>query len=496
MPSPIILRSAESRAAYPTLRDLLSVFFRQLRVIRICFVIVLVGALVYWLLTPRYEAHMKILVSKGRIDPAVAPTPSQSPVLGFQEVSEEELNSEVELLRDEEILRTVAQNAQLEEAQKSSKLERSEASERVALAARRLARHLKVEPIPKTKLIALSYRSADPREAATVLKCLSQAYLTRHERLRGPKDEFDFFDQQAGQARQEVIRTGREVEQFSRREGVVSAASERDLLLRNLSDAEHQDRLLGLAVSETAERVSALRATLEHTPARRTNEVHSSDNPQLLEKMKSRLLELHLKRTELLTKFLPSYRLVEEVDEQIAQAQAAITAERLTPVIEQTSQYDPTYDWAQTELEKAKVELRTLQARSAAADLLVLQYRAAAQRLGVQAIRQDDLLRTLKAVEDKYFLYQNKREEARVGDALDRQGIVNAAIAEEPIAPLLPVIPAWSFTLVSLALATTVSAAIGLAADYADPCLRTPAEVLDSLDTPVLASLPRRLRAS
>src|SRR5205823_2489497 len=102
--------------------------------------------------------------------------------------------------------------------------------------------------------------------------------------------------------------------------------------------------------------------------------------PQLLEKMKSRLLELQLKRTELLTKFLPSYRPVKEVEEQIAQTESAITAERLTPVLEQTSDYEPTYDWAQTELEKAQVELQALQARDGAARDLVGDYGAAAMR--------------------------------------------------------------------------------------------------------------------
>jgi len=38
-----------------------------------------------------------------------------------------------------------------------------------------------------------------------------------------------------------------------------------------------------------------------------------------MERMKSKLLELELKRTELLTKFEPTYRPVQEVEEQIAQ---------------------------------------------------------------------------------------------------------------------------------------------------------------------------------
>ena len=50
--------------------------------------------------------------------------------------------------------------------------------------------------------------------------------------------------------------------------------------------------------------------------------VRNSDNPQLLEQLKSTLLNLELKRTDLLTKYEPTYRLVQEVDQQIADAKS------------------------------------------------------------------------------------------------------------------------------------------------------------------------------
>ena len=58
-----------------------------------------------------------------------------------------------------------------------------------------------------------------------------------------------------------------------------------------------------------------------------TTVVRNSDNPQLLQQLKSTLLNLQLKRTELLTKYEPTYRLVQEVDQQIADAKNAISAE-------------------------------------------------------------------------------------------------------------------------------------------------------------------------
>ena len=45
---------------------------------------------------------------------------------------------------------------------------------------------------------------------------------------------------------------------------------------------------------------------------------------------------------------------------------------------------------------------------------------------------------TRKPRKKNYLLYVKKREAARMGDALDVGGIVNVAIAEEPVVPAIP----------------------------------------------------------
>ena len=98
-----------------------------------------------------------------------------------------------------------------------------------------------------------------------------------------------------------------------------------------------------------------------------------------------------------------------------------------------------------------------------------------------------------KAAQDNYLLYVKKREEARMGDALDEGGIVNVAIAEQPVVPALPVWPAGVVLLVGFAAALTSGTGAAFAADYLDPALRTPEEVLRCLEIPVLASIPEEM---
>jgi uncharacterized protein involved in exopolysaccharide biosynthesis len=476
-----------------TLRDLLAVVFRQRRLVRISFAGVFFAALLYGLMAPSYQSQMKVLVQKGRVDPAVSPAPTQSPQFERQEVTEEELNSEVELLHDEEILRTVAQTSGLAaEGGLWSKLRNEDQEVRVARAVRRLSKRLQVEPVRKTRLIAVTYATSNPAQSAKVLRCLADAYLERHLQLRRPSGESDFFEQQMAEARRGLEAAEIRLMDFTSEQGVVSAALERDLALQKLSDAEANDQQVQVAIVEAQQRVQTLQSKLQTLPERITTQIRTADNPQLLEKMKSRLLELVLRRTELLTKFEPSYRLVQEVDQQIAETKAAIAAENLTPVKDQTTEQDPNHEWAKSELVKTQVELSGLEARAAAIGTLLFRNRQGADRLGDRAIVQEDLLRNLKAAEEKYLLYANKREEARIGDALDERGILNVMIAEQPTVPALPVRSEWTYGLVGLALAGTVSTGLAFVADYLDPAFRTPEEVVAYLGSPVLASLPRR----
>jgi uncharacterized protein involved in exopolysaccharide biosynthesis len=157
---------------------------------------------------------------------------------------------------------------------------------------------------------------------------------------------------------------------------------------------------------------------------------------------------------------------------------------------EETTDQNANHEWAKSELMKAQVELVTLESRAAANTKLLTDYRATAHRLSSDAIKEQELLHDLKAAEDRYLLYVNKREEARIGDALDRGGILNIAIAEEPRPPALPARSAWFVLVVGVVVAGIASTGLAFATDYLTPVFRTPDEVIVCLGTPVLASLP------
>jgi uncharacterized protein involved in exopolysaccharide biosynthesis len=433
------------------------------------------------------------LIRRSRADATATPTLAQSPEFNRRDVTEEELNSEVELLRDKQILGQVVRSAGLtSDGAWSWVFDHGDDAKRLEHAVHRLSDRLNVEPVRKTTLIAVTYASSDPEQSARVLRCLADAYLQRHVQVHRPSGEFEFFQQQMEESRQGLTQAELQLMEFTRDEGVVSAAMERDTALQKLSEGEADYRQTKVALAETARRVVTLQSKLESLPERTTTQIRNSDNPQLLEKMKSKLLELQLKRTELLTKFEPSYRLVQEVDKQIAEAKAALASEDQSPLRDETTDRDPDHQWAQAELVKAQVEFNALQSRAAAMNAQLASYRDTTHQLGDRAIKQEELLRNLKTAEEKYVLYANKREEARISDALDQSRILDVSLAEQPAVPALPVRSALSFGAIGLVLAGTCSTGLVFASDYLDPAFRTPDDVIAYLGTPVLASLPRR----
>jgi uncharacterized protein involved in exopolysaccharide biosynthesis len=479
----------------PSMRELAMVLFRQRRVFVCVSVLVMAAAVLYAFAGTKYQASMKVLVRRGRADAPVSAAENAPLDLTRIAITEEELNSEVELLRDDEVLRRVVLETRVGGRDWLHFLRLGEGNaQRVERAARGLAKKLQVEPIKKTNLIAISYAAGDPQVAAKVLQSVAKAYMDKHVEVHRPAGEFHFFDQQRGESRLQLEEAKGRLLEFAASHGVVAAAEQRDLALQKMSEVDSSYRHTRIELAETQQRVWELGDQLGKLPERTTTQVRIADNPELLKALKSSLLDLQLKRTQLLTKFEPGHRLVQEVDQQIGQAEATIAAENALPLRDETTDKNAHYEWAKSELQLAQVQLKGLQAREAATFTQEAAYRAMTRQLGEDAITQDDLLSTEKAAEENYLFYVKKQEEARMDDALDERGIVNVAIAEHPVVPALPVWSAFTVLAIGLAAAGAAGTGAAFAADYVDPAFRTPDDVLAYLNSPVLASLPRRAR--
>src|SRR6202022_4302164 len=228
----------------------------------------------------------------------------------------------------------------------------TQSDEKISRAVLALEKELEVRPIKLTNLISATYRASDPRRAVLVLNTLSSLYLEKHLAMHRVPGAFDFFHQQAEEHRTALAKSEARLEDFGHQEGVVSPTLTREITVRKLSDFEAASHETQAAIIETKRRTQTLQTQLASLSPRHTTQVRTLDNPQLMEHLKSTLLELELKRSALLTRFEPTYRPVQEVDQQIAQAREAIVAAEKAPLKDETTDRDPTYEALRAELAK------------------------------------------------------------------------------------------------------------------------------------------------
>jgi uncharacterized protein involved in exopolysaccharide biosynthesis len=488
----ILQLDERNEASRVSLRDVIAPVFRHRRLVVWSFLAIFLSSIVAALVLPKqYQAEMKILVKRERIDPTV--TSDKTTVIEPRsEVTEEQVQSEVELLQSRDLLENVVKACDLAPAG-DGRGDRG-ASISLARAVRKLQTALQVEPLRKTNLISATFRSGDPVLSSKVLNTLANLYLEKHLAVHRMPGAFDFFQEQTERYRNQLATNEEHLIGFDRDTGLVSPELEKEITLRKLSDFEAALGQTRTDIAETAQRIRSLEAQMSATSPRIATQERTSDNPMLLQQLKSTLLTLELKRTELKTKFASDYPLVRDVEKQIDQTQAAIADAQHAPIHEQTTDRDPTYAWLNEELAKNRTELVALRARAEALTPVVETYQAKTRRLDEKGETQQDLVRAAKAAEGNYLLYLQKQEEARISDALDRNRIVNVAIAEAATVPALPTHSPWFTLVIGALLAALFSLASGFVADYLDPSFRTPQELHSFLRVPVLAAVPREAR--
>lgn len=476
-----------------TLRDLLAIGFRHKRAFLLSFVGILLGTLAAVLLLPAtYDSTAQIVVKRERVDPVVT-AEKNDPTQVVGEVTEEELNSEAQLVESEDVLRKAVIDSGLDKRKSLlSSLFAESDDKKIAKAVDKMKGDLKVDPVKKTNIVQITYSAHDPKFAAKVLNNVIAAYVEKHVAVNRPAGQLKFFEEETDRYKHDLDQAEEQLKKFSEEQSGVAPQVSRDMTLQKLNDFSAALEQTRAEMSATEQKISELQKQAGITPDRLTTQMKETDNGAVLQQLKSALLTLELKRTELLTKFQPGYRLVLEVDKQIADTRVAITAEETKPLKEQTTDRNPTYAWINEELAKAKSDYSALQARATATQAIVGVYQGRAHQLEVNGFIQQDLLRTAKANEDNYLLYLHKREEARIADALDQTRILNIGMVEQPTVPISPTRSPVMFALVGVLMAGMVSVGLVFTKEYLDSSFRTPSEVLSELNIPVLASVPLR----
>lgn len=370
---------------------------------------------------PKFEAELRLILKR-------QPGPGMA-AGGASGVSEADAQAEIELLKSRELYEEAGKQAGLIEAKAKPK--------EAALAVAALEQALKIGQVGKTNIISVKFHATTPEVAAAVPNALAEFYLRKHIELHSNDEAARFFGDQTGIYQRQLEAAQTALQRFRQTGDVTLLNEQKQAYLRRATDLEAAMQEAESGLRDAEQRVVLLGRQRDQQPATVETGSRIARNSATGEKLKALLIDLNNKRTELLTKYDSNYRLVKEVDKQIADARASLERESAPQVVDQTSAPNPLKQSLESELLRTQSQMAGLRARRETLRRDLAEYRGRQYRLESATASHNDLERAVKIAEENFLLYQRKLEEARLAEALDKQRLLNVAILEKAAVPVL-----------------------------------------------------------
>lgn len=445
---------------------------------------------VYVMLMPKeFSAEMRLFMTRSRVDAPVTAGDRGAAAAAPGELSEAEINSELELLKSNDLLETAARASGVLPAQGKG----SGSAVATALALKNIQKNLEVGIVKKTNIIAVKYVARNPVQAQQFVNTIGDLYLEKHSTIHRNRESSAFFAEKTREYKAQMEQTQREVASFEQSHGVALLDAQREQNLRRRAELQTGLNEAFSDLRQAEDRANILRAQLKSLPETVNSQNRSARNEALIERLKVMQVELEHKRTELLTKFDPGYRLVQEVEQQLRDTKAALDREISPGVVDTVSALNPVRQSVEGELLKTETLIAGLRAKHTAFAADLQRQMDAEAGLARSTPQYEDLKRKAKIAEENYLLYRRKQEDSQIAEEMDQQRILNVSVLQSATVPVLPLERHRSFLLLMALLAGTLLAVVvALIADQMDEPLETPMQAAAAAGVPVLADFSRR----
>ncbi len=463
-----------------SLRDFLHVIFKRKNQILLFFAVtvctVVIGTFV---IRPVYEAKAQILVKMGRENLYIPPNSTNSQIVNFNR--DNQLNSEIELLKSRSLAENVIKSLGPETIYKNKKYQDT---------VLKFQKSLSVEGIKKSDVISVSYKHKNPETAALIVNTLANAYLDEHLLVHKNPQSFNFFEDQSQVLKTKLEQSEAALETFKKQNHVTHLDEQQKLLLIHIADLNAELNRTLSQEAETRNRILQIRQQLDKTPETISQGKEVDHNPYLISNLEARLVELQLKEKKLLMKYTPQSRLVKNVKEEIQMVQEKLAQNDKKQYGKSRVGLNITYQHLQEELFQNQAEDKALAAKREIQNTQLTNYQGKLEQLNQMEVKLNQLEQSVDVNRQNYRLYLAKFEESRISDAMDNKKMANVSLMQSAFTPLKPVSPKVLLNIV-LAIFLGGFGGLGLAffGEYLDDSLEKPEDVEKALQLPVLASI-------
>ncbi len=443
--------------APPKLRQIVTeaVFRRKRTVLQAVFATMAMIALLILAMHRKYESGAKLVVQNVRTAAQLSTT-NVDRLVSQGDISPAEINTEVDLLQSDNVARRAL-------GQRSINGLNSQQDNR---ATQNLEDRLHVEAVHQTNIINLKVLANSPAQANSDLQHVIDAYFEERAGNARNSGAAGFFDTQLKAKSRQLDQDQAALTNFEVQHGIADLDDQTKLQVERISGL--QDQLAQTEATLAAQRGKAAtqERQLDLTPARSRTQQRTITNQYSQERLNTSLVDLENRRTELLKRYPLSDRQVVEVEEKIATTSKAIAEAGQHPAGEEATDINPVWQQLSVAVATSGGEISGLEGQRGA----LKQESASAQKrldeLEEATADYGALRRKVQQSQADYTLYAQRRDEARISEALDREKLFNVAVLEKPMSSPEPIRPK---PLLYLAVAAVFSLFLGtLLALYAD----------------------------
>lgn len=442
--------------------------------------IAVVAGVLSYVWPPSFESEAKVRLTRGRemsqTDTTVTKTFNDMTMI---QLSVEDVNSEIELLHSDDLMRavvtepielsdgktiTLAEDPSLFDGSSilvypfqmvrgainlaMYALQLKERPDDTQIAINRLSERLGTEPVRDSYVIDISLHFGDAELAQIVLGKVIEVYKRLHIEVFANEESAPFFKEQMERIQSDLGKAQADLQDFRAEHNISMVDIEEQLLLEQYADAKKV--LAQLAETESAIGGENLDATI-------ISSLSSQTDSTVVREMQLRLLELLLEQNRVAQSLGPRHPTVISISEQIRNTQASLL-----------EAIDNTRTITEKKLASGHARLEQLNELKA----------------GLESKFKD-----VQILSGNYEFYANKLEEATIADKLAKANISSVKVLAKPSLPVNPYSPNKLLNVV-LALAGGLFAGLGIAfaLDYLDHGLKTPEDVEAYAGTTTLAS--------
>jgi polysaccharide biosynthesis protein PslE len=441
--------------------------------------------------TEIYETNTRILVKVGRENVETPSTVQRGQVIS-QGVRIEDINSEVEILSSRGLVDAIVDKLGPEafasvlvppsswtgypkyyfkKIARSAKEYWSEFLIQVGLDKRitdrekailAVASGVKVTPVKDSDILNLQVRMPGSKLCVDVANALLDDYLRRRAVVRQAPAGSEFFISQVQRARQRMDKLQADRAAIKTRWDLSAPDEQRSQYLRQLSTIQSELLQNEAEIAKVKRQQQLMTERLATIPDEIRKEEVDSSNPSI-QSIKERITALQVERSKTATRYQPGSELLQKIDSEIADLQAALSKEQATIFSSVTSESNPLKREFRSGIEQQSVQIAGLTTRS---DVL----RKPATQLGEELHNLNQGMDSLEVAEreyhlaeQEYLLYSKRLDESRMSELLDTQRVSNVSLVEPPEIPIKPVAPKKMF-LMEIAMPVSLLLGIALAA--------------------------------